>query len=392
VRSLDGLRGLAALVVVMHHALLASAPRLAAVYAPGPGVTHTTLERLLAFTPLHIIWAGQEFVIVFFVLSGFVLTLPAARGRPLPAALYYPSRLTRLYLPVWGALAFAAVLHVAVAHRAVAGASFWLDAHSQPLGWSTLAREATLVTGAGDWAFTSVLWSLRWEVLFSLALPLLLWGLLRSRSRGGWLSLLTVLCALALLFHGASEYLLYLPTFGFGVAMAFALPFIQRLGALLARRGAGRVRAVEVATLALCACLLTADWWAPGERATALLIALGASLAVLAALVLPGTASVLRSRPMQWTGKRSYSLYLVHEPIVVALAFLVGGRPEALVFVALAFAVALPASAAFFLVVERPSHRLARALGLRSLRLAAHAHADRAAPVGAPVQAPADAG
>jgi len=148
VHALDGLRGLAALVVVLHHALLASAPNLASVYSVSPSASLGKVEWLLAYTPLHIVWAGQEFVVVFFVLSGFVLSLPAVRGKQQPASSYYPSRLLRLYIPVWGALAFAAVMHVAVNHRAVDGASFWLNTHSQALGLGGLTREATLVTGA----------------------------------------------------------------------------------------------------------------------------------------------------------------------------------------------------------------------------------------------------
>src|SRR6185312_1226739 len=104
VRSLDGLRGLAALIVVEHHALLATVPWLAGPYGPGPLPTRGSLDWLLVYTPLHIFWAGQEFVVVFFVLSGFVLSLPIARGGRLRIASYYPARLIRLYLPVWGLL------------------------------------------------------------------------------------------------------------------------------------------------------------------------------------------------------------------------------------------------------------------------------------------------
>ncbi|WP_368259248.1 acyltransferase family protein, partial [Blautia wexlerae] len=73
-RSLDGLRGLAAVIVLVHHALLVI-PALAAPYygqTVQPG-----LPWLLVHTPLHLLWAGTEAVYLFFILSGLVLTLAA---------------------------------------------------------------------------------------------------------------------------------------------------------------------------------------------------------------------------------------------------------------------------------------------------------------------------
>ncbi len=74
-KGLDGLRGLAAIVVVLHHSLLTS-PSLALAYFGGPKAPVGSPSWLLTYTPLHLVWAGPEAVLVFFVLSGFVLTLP----------------------------------------------------------------------------------------------------------------------------------------------------------------------------------------------------------------------------------------------------------------------------------------------------------------------------
>jgi peptidoglycan/LPS O-acetylase OafA/YrhL len=385
--ALDGLRGLAALIVVLHHALLASAPSLASVYGAARPSSLSPVEWLFAYTPLHIVWAGQEFVVVFFVLSGFVLSLPTVRSKPQPIAYYYPSRLLRLYVPVWGALAFAAVMHVAVAHRTLPGASFWLNNHSQALGLDGLVREATLVTGAGDWAFTTVLWSLRWEVLFSLALPLLLWIMVRLRSRFAWL--IVLLCGVALLNRGSNEYLLEFPPFLLGMAMAFSLKRIERVKELLRPRTL-RNRLVELAIVGACLCGLTADWWVTSKPNVALLICAGACLAVFAALVVGWLSRPLESPPLQWTGKRSYSLYLVHEPIIVALAFAAGGNPVTVLFVPLALLASLVVAAGFFGIVERPSHSLARRVGAYCYRGTPQAR--RTLAISTPAQARADAG
>jgi peptidoglycan/LPS O-acetylase OafA/YrhL len=311
------------------------------------------------------------------VLSGFVLSLPAARGRarggrtPRLAA-YYPSRLVRLYLPVWGALVFAALMHVLViGHMQVLGnGSWWLNAYTEPLSWQAVRDDAGLLSKhTGHWALLDVLWSLRWEVLFSLALPLLLLIAVRGlRTRLAWM-LVAVVCVAALLWHGSNEYLLELPPFILGMTLAFLHDDIARLTATLARRSV----ASAVAQLLLggaCVCALTADWWLPGTPPegnvaitglAATLVALGACLAVVAALVVSPFSACLRSRAIAWTGKRSYSLYLIHSPIVVALAFAANGEMS-LGYLLAAISLSLAAAALFHRLVETPAHRLARRL------------------------------
>jgi peptidoglycan/LPS O-acetylase OafA/YrhL len=386
--ALDGLRGLAALVVLLHHTLLASQPTLAGPYNVGPYPTSGSLAWLITFTPLHIFWAGGEFVVLFFVLSGFVLSLPTARSGKQPRiASYYPSRFLRLYLPVWAALLFAAALHFLGSHASLRGASWWLNGHSQALTLEGLRQDAGLLskqTGL-SWALPDVLWSLRWEVLFSLALPLLLMLAVRVRSwhaygvalpvrahgrpPGAWHSwstILALLCLLALARHGSNEYLLELPPFLLGMLLAFRFAQIQRL-ALALRARTPRNTCAQLLLGAVCICALTADWWIPGEGAAitglgAVLVALGACLMLIAALSVRAFGAFLCSSVMAWTGKRSYSLYLVHSPIVVALAFAYRGHMSPGYLLG-AISLSLLAAALFFHFFEAPAHRLARRLG-----------------------------
>jgi peptidoglycan/LPS O-acetylase OafA/YrhL len=70
VGSLDGLRGFAALGVVVSHTVMASRSWGLGV-GSGPWV--------LSKSPLNILWPGQEWVVISFVLSGYVLALPAVK-------------------------------------------------------------------------------------------------------------------------------------------------------------------------------------------------------------------------------------------------------------------------------------------------------------------------
>jgi peptidoglycan/LPS O-acetylase OafA/YrhL len=78
--ALDGLRGVAAGVVLVHHALM-SDPGLATAYTR-PEAGESGWRSVLLYSPLHVLWGGTQAVFVFFVLSGYVLALPAAAGRP----------------------------------------------------------------------------------------------------------------------------------------------------------------------------------------------------------------------------------------------------------------------------------------------------------------------
>ncbi len=70
-KHLDGLRGLASLIVVIHHYACAFLP---AIVFGSQAVRHFPFEVYLYSTPLSLFFNGNFAVTVFFALSGFVLT------------------------------------------------------------------------------------------------------------------------------------------------------------------------------------------------------------------------------------------------------------------------------------------------------------------------------
>lgn len=348
--ALDGLRGLAALVVLLYHASKIVVPVLSGQAA--------TVYRALADSPAKLVFAGTEAVLVFFALSGLVVALPAFRTgfRWIP---YFGSRLIRLYLPVWGALLLAAALIVAFPRDASGvTAGSWLDhGNAQHLDARQLLAEATLWPASYD--IDNVLWSLRWELVFSLALPAFVGIALLVRR----LALAVVAVAVLVSITGRLldvEALVYLPVFLAGTVLASRVTELREWGA-------ARSRAFWLAATVLASAALISGWLArplvdPDGFAGRLLwgaAALGAVGLVVVAVASSAAARALSTRVPGWLGRVSFSLYLVHVPVLATLAYLWGEAAWPLVL-----AVGIPASLVlaevFTRLVERPSHRLAQ--------------------------------
>jgi peptidoglycan/LPS O-acetylase OafA/YrhL len=361
IAALDGLRGIAALIVVVHHVFL-TVPSFAVAYQfTNPRWSHTWTDTLV-FTPLHLIWDGPTAVIVFFVLSGYVLAAPYAAGKVGGWLSYYPQRLLRLYLPVWAALVFALITIAVEPRHVVHGATYFVNLHaSTPHGVGEALHNAPLLFKTG-W-LDSPLWSLRFEVAFSVLLPAaIVWG---RAARRYWL--VKILLCLIVISVGESMHSLLVedtPMFGLGTVLAFEVDTIRRY---TVRLNSAQWGAIGLWTLLL----LSAYWdlWGLGWHSLAAagtgLSALGACTVVVMVRDWSGAREVTESRVVQWLGKRSFSLYLIHEPIVVAVAFALGGRPEIFATLGIAVPVALVLAEVFYRLVEKPSHQFSRSVGRR---------------------------
>ncbi len=348
VAELDALRGIAAFVVVLHH-----------VYArtghdplPGHGLAGRVQHTLLHFSPLRMLEDGRAPVLFFFVLSGFVLTAALLRrGSPgLPA--FAAQRTVRLGLPVLASVLLSAGLYLLFADPAVI-ADLGIATWSRPPGWEDVLVEAALLRteASSTVRLNPVLWSLVHEWRLTLLMPLVL--LFAGRP---WLLLALAACAMALgVMGGAAENramlgphlhssvmvsLYFVPGIAAGAALALAGP--------PPRLSPPQRLAAGVAALALV-----------GMRSDLASYVASVLLIVLALQPKGALGPVLRRAPLVWLGRVSFSLYLVHYPVLLALLCALDGalpRPATLL---LAIPAALAAAAVMHALAERPARGLA---------------------------------
>ncbi|MFD1720133.1 acyltransferase family protein [Amnibacterium endophyticum] len=361
--SLDGLRGVAAVVVLVHHALL-TVPLLARAYADsGASVPEGTLAWWLAYSPLHLAWAGREAVFLFFVLSGVVVTLPALRSPGFDWVAFYPRRIVRIYGPVAAALAFGLVLTLLVPRFNDHVLGHWMNSRPNTVSVGDVLKDLVLVDGSSG--TVSPLWSLQWEMLFSAFLPFFVAiALLVRRRPRTVLAVVTAALVLGSFYSGKAMF--YLAMFAIGAVLVGLWDRVARLG----RRMSTRRWAWPVVVLAALLCT-SAVWSAQGlgvsagraERMSWIAVP-GVVALLLAAAFWRPAVRLLDTRLLQWLGRISFSLYLVHEPIVIAVRFLlVRHHVPTAVSIAIAIPLALLAAVLFAWIVEQPFHRLARRAG-----------------------------
>ena len=357
------MRGIAAAVVALQHLTLIAGPVLETI----PGATDPwSLWWIFEQSTLRLLSAGREAVLVFFVLSGLVVPLPALRSASFSWFGFAASRFVRLYLPAWVALAFAAGLVLAVPHLAeqVTGGVWIGEKTADTVEWKRLLAEFTLTTGGSQ--YDNVLWTLRWELTFSFVLPLLI---LLVALVGRWwpaaAAMSVALCMLGVIADVST--LAYLPVFFLGMLLGAHLDTISTWSDHVPRR---RSRLVWSVALLASSVVLAGSWllepvvrdgtW--GNHALIGLESAGAAGIVAAAVGCRPWRALLERRAPQFLGRISFSLYLVHVPVLVALTYLVGDWNWWLVGL-----IGIPVSVAlawvFFRFVERPTHGLARRAG-----------------------------
>lgn len=364
---LDGLRGLAALWVVLSHFSAFVVPDL----------TRLPWPYVLVLSGLH---HARMAVVVFLVLSGYCLALPQASGKAFQFVSWMKRRWLRIMPPYLAALLLS--LAVTFPHKASAtvfhfGPVTW---HHSPaylrdaVGHLLMLHDLWFARFPWDQNGTNAaLWSIPVEFHLYLFFPLLLlaWrqgGIVRTALSGLALSwALNYLAQTTLLgeVNFAGMTLLYLGFFTLGMMAAMITHSHSPESARLRRLPWGCVSALSLLAGSLVCGFKGWDWYMGNADTVALFFAVSAAAFLVWQHGQPqGVSSRWLSHPqLVALGAFSYSVYLIHIPVILVychiLACVNGAHPLGPILqLWLAVVVGLPlilaASYVFHLIFERP--------------------------------------
>jgi peptidoglycan/LPS O-acetylase OafA/YrhL len=331
--GLDGIRGLAALYVVVHHVFLRAFPGYPVDHAP--------------------FWAGwfiygRFAVVVFIVLSGFSLALsPARRGWRLDGrSRFARRRIVRILPPYYAALAFSLAVAWLIVPQPGQGAP---DAKSVVV--NGLLVQNLVGAPTPDQSF----WTIAVEAQLYVVFPLLLAMVRRWGAIAMVATVTLVVATVGILAPHAARLDVFVTQSAPDLAALFAVGVLAAgiVAASAARRSwpwprlALAAVAPVVALIGWRGSVWTLDhlFWVD--------LALGPAVAcLLAGLATGRPAPLLRlldARPIRGLGASSYSLYLTHGPIVVVVyEKIVAGRvPQGVPAFVVSLALVLPLTIAF---------------------------------------------
>ncbi|AKV01137.1 Acyltransferase [Labilithrix luteola] len=361
--ELDALRGIAALSVGLSHHLSV----FQGMPAGSPYQAEAKLALLLKYAPTYAFAAGHESVVLFFVLSGFVLSLPAFRGQRTSYPIFVVRRFARLYIPYLAAVILAFVgCAFASSHAPPAMVGAWVSSHwHAPPTLASLFDHVLMLHHFDTSTLSPVFWSLIVEMRVSLLFPLILLAVTRLRpalSLGLAASLTAIRIVVGWRTHDDAilDYLTSLHFAGMFIVGANAARSFASLRAMF--RGASpwvRTSILAVAWLlynygrAVGHIVPFSDEW---------LVAPAAVVFFVAAFESPVGQRLCSSRFAAFLGKVSFSYYLVHTTILYASLRFLAGRLPVDVIVLLSLVAGLVFAYGFYLAVEVPALKLSKRL------------------------------
>jgi peptidoglycan/LPS O-acetylase OafA/YrhL len=376
VSELDSVRGLAAFVVLLHHLWETILPDQNTFPVQGfRGLGHDRLIDIafwISVTPLRLLFCGHAAVGLFFVLSGFAL-MKSLEGPRRPRYLpFVVRRIFRIYPPFALVILVAALASWLIRPDAIPGRD-WINQYWRvPVTLGLVLGHLGMIATAGYFnSLNSSMWTLVHEMRISLVFPLLALFAVRDPRR----TLLVALVAFALLSvtHLTAALTAPIP---WAAVKSLVLSLIQSLryclffvfGIMLARRPAF-LQLPPVRSPWLRALLWAVPFVLLAIPYTAGYMELGYAVGAFILLDLCMRSStargVLRHPTLLWLGKVSYSLYLTHLVVLLAIVYLLHDVLPIAAVLALVVVFSLLAAELLNRTVELPSSALGKRLAAR---------------------------
>jgi peptidoglycan/LPS O-acetylase OafA/YrhL len=365
-RSLDAVRGIAAVAVLLHHGVM--------TFPSGGEDRRALLEHgfraptaWLYASPLRLAVSGPAAVLLFFVLSGFVLSLSLRSDRAPSYPAFAVSRVCRIWLPFAVAIFASVLLSGFLAAWPAPGTSDWFrfGTWHNARSFGNVVRHLAMTGTETD--LDNPMWSLIHELRISFIFPVLVFVVMR-RPVGALLGSV-ILCFACILVVGGSHlpsHMIswfqtgtYVYFFVLGILLAAHAERVTAAFALLSRRTILLLWVLALGALAI----------APPDTSHiatfgngALLIVGGLAGATIIALSISGGTAerFLLGFVPRYLGRISYSLYLTHIIVLASVVHLLAGAWSLPVALAIAVPLAIVVADLCQRFVEGPSQRLGK--------------------------------
>ncbi|MEK0223777.1 acyltransferase family protein [Bacillus proteolyticus] len=373
-KELDSLRGIAAIIVLLGH-FLALFPIL------GKKVMYSTFGAYFS-----ILWQGHSAVIIFFVLSGFVLSLPFYKGTEFNYLKYLIKRVCRIYIPYIVIFFIAIGIKLGIHSKigTIPGLVQW-GSWNIEVSLNRVMDHILFLREFNSDAFIMVIWSLVHEMRISIVFPLIIFLLLRVNWKVsiGIAMFLSVIGYL-LMKNIPSEFNMPVST-NYFITLHYSSMFI--IGALLAKNREYLVSKIInskvkyillplgllffsypripfmllsklIGEIDYDLYLIIIDWY----------ICFGAVLIILSALSSKLFSKLLLIKPVQFIGEISYSLYLVHPIVLLTTVHIFYGKISVPLILLISFLFTMVVSVLCYKFIEIPSIKIGRKLATKNSR------------------------
>jgi len=365
INTLDSLRGFAAVTVVIGHI-----------------TGGTRIGEFMNATPLYLLRAGHEAVVFFFMLSGYVLVYQFGAMPKAKYGDFLISRFLRLYVPYIAAIALSLWLfrlHTPGVQGQLFISQLWRDKITN----GTLIGHFFLIGDFDSSALNPVIWSLVIEMRMSILFPLLQYLLKLPRTK--WFTIImvtTLLAAIAMVFstllwggyyngYLSTPYFLYVFMLGGVIAKNQSYLVLKYRALNLKTKVLLTLVCVLLYTYGHAVPLLIANSiYIPGlVRSTFLIqdfsVAIASFYFIVAAIAVTNSKNILNKKLPLFLGKISYSLYLVHLPVICFVYFSLNGKLPLPAILTLGVLSAVGLAVLFNRLIEKPVMKLARRVFLR---------------------------
>ena len=353
--ELDALRGIAALSVVFWHFFCATYTL--------PGVW-----------PIYWISRGDGAVVLFFLLSGFVLSLPFRRAQKPDYLNFAIRRVCRIYLPYLAGIGLSILVITFVAMSKNPALSPWFNQSCGiPFNGRIALEHLFLIGNIHSNTYNNAIWSLIQEMRVSLLFPLLYWAVSRNKVITN-----LVICGVLSGISELNTRLSFEISNGYQAGYFFTLHITSLfiIGIMLAQyqeRLVTLYRAIPVVAKAFVLLFALVLYRVSMESPVVFLrdygSAAGGAAFIVYALGSGRISSVLRKPVFTFLGNVSYAIYLNHLSVIYLLLSLcypvLPLCPLLLAIIALTLLVSYP----FWRYIERPAISLGKYLVVRRQRI-----------------------